>query len=45
MISWEFGSWQMNSAEYYNKVQGGWLGRVAGSHIGAPLRSDEIPHI
>ncbi|MBN2156736.1 MAG: ADP-ribosylglycohydrolase family protein [Candidatus Lokiarchaeota archaeon] len=27
----------MNSEEYYNKVLGGWLGRVAGSHFGTPL--------
>ncbi len=27
----------MNFKEYYNKVLGGWLGRVAGSHFGTPL--------
>ncbi len=27
----------MNSEEYYNKVHGGWLGRVAGSQFGAPI--------
>ena len=27
----------MKNEEYYNKVFGGWLGRVAGSHFGAPL--------
>jgi hypothetical protein len=26
----------MNTTEYYNKVLGGWLGRVAGSQFGAP---------
>ena len=27
----------MNSDEYYDKVFGAWLGRVVGSHFGAPL--------
>jgi ADP-ribosylglycohydrolase len=27
----------MKSEEYYNKVHGGWLGRVIGSHFGAPI--------
>jgi len=27
----------MDDQEYYEKVHGGWIGRVAGSHLGAPL--------
>ncbi|MHA1453456.1 MAG: ADP-ribosylglycohydrolase family protein [Promethearchaeota archaeon] len=27
----------MNNKEYYNKVHGGWLGRVVGSQFGTPL--------
>ena len=27
----------MDYAEYYDKVYGAWLGRVAGSYLGAPL--------
>ena len=27
----------MDNQEYYEKVHGGWIGRVAGSHLGAPL--------
>ena len=35
----------MNSDEYTNKVYGAWLGRVAGSHLGAPLEFRPFSHI
>ncbi len=28
---------EISKAKYYDKVYGGWLGRVIGSHLGAPL--------
>ena len=35
----------MDSNEYYDKVYGAWLGRVAGSHFGAPLEFRPFSYI
>jgi len=35
----------VNYKEYYDKVFGGWIGRVAGSHLGAPLEFRPYPYI
>lgn len=35
----------MNYEEYYNKVHGGWLGRLEGSQLGNPLEFRPYHHI
>jgi ADP-ribosylglycohydrolase len=36
---------ELTSKEYYNKVYGSWLGRVAGDFVGAPLELRDVERI